>query len=137
MGMFCIYSCTSCGHEVTTWGPQEFYRDASGNRQPYGHPGPCSEEARSRGIAGFEAQKYCTRCGKTQRVILGETQAPCLDPIEAWRSCGGLDAASLRGAARCPDCGSEALLLTLPEDRPVACPRCGRGVMVLSGGGVG
>jgi DNA-directed RNA polymerase subunit RPC12/RpoP len=136
VGMLCVYSCTTCGHQVTTWGPREFYRDANGDRQAYGHPGPSTAEARLRGIAGFDAQKYCIGCGETQEVVLSELECPSSDPVEAWRCSTELDSPNFQTPGRCPGCGSESLFLALPEDDPPACPRCGQGKLVLTGGGV-
>jgi hypothetical protein len=89
-----------------------------------------------RGIAGFDAQKYCVACGKTQEIVLSELESPSSDPVEAWRSSTELDSPNLQTPGRCPACGSESLLLALPEDEPPRCPRCGQGKLVLTGGGV-
>jgi DNA-directed RNA polymerase subunit RPC12/RpoP len=130
MGMLCIYRCESCGWEFSTWGPREFFRDASGNRHAYGHPFPCSPEAERQGIHGLDAQLYCLVCGKTSEVVLNEFAGPIRDPIRAWQTPESPE------KPRCPHCGQQRLVASLPDDERVPCPRCGRGRMVLAGGGI-
>lgn len=40
MATYCLWKCDSCGYTVETNGPHEFYRDAQGERERYGHPVP-------------------------------------------------------------------------------------------------
>jgi hypothetical protein len=130
MGMSCLYRCDKCGWEFWTWGPREFYRDASGNRLPYGHPLPASPEAERHGISGLDAQLFCLTCGKTHQVVLDEFPRSVHDPLSAWRP------PRTPVQPNCPDCGQPRLVAALPDDQPIPCPRCGRGPLRLAGGGV-
>ena len=44
MGACYRWTCGKCGFEAETDGPWEFYRDAKGRIQDFGHPAPISEE---------------------------------------------------------------------------------------------
>lgn len=135
--MFCLYRCDQCGWEMSTWGPREFYRDASGARQPYGHPTALSAEAAARGIDGFDAQRYCVPCGRCCVVTVTEFVSPVHDPLTAWQ--GDHQAPQARQDLPppvCPHCGTPNPLAALPEDEPTTCPACSRGTLRLAGGGV-
>jgi len=100
----------------------EFYRDTSGVRKPYGHPGPASEEAAERGIWGFSSIGYCPRCDITEDFILEEFERP-------WKRFSDRDARrkyQLNHEPRCSNCGGR-LYEVLPEGE-ITCPRCNKGV---------
>jgi hypothetical protein len=128
MGAGYRHTCDACGYTVSTSGPWEFYRDSTGQRKPYGHPGPSSPEAKARGIAGFSAMMYCSSCDKVVDVIMQEYPTTFGDPLGAWL---GASNERLQGIkARCPDCGGTDLVLGGRKDAVVLCPRCRAGHLV-------
>lgn len=131
MGTGYAYLCNGCGYSVSTSGPWEFYRDSQGNRKPYGHPVPTSQEARERGICGFSADMYCPKCDKIFDIILSEFKGPPNDYFSAWaawREPGG----ELKDAGRvkCPECHDTNLIWNTKETEKVVCPRCKEGTML-------
>ena len=112
MGAGYVHECDQCGYSIHTSGPWEFYRDSEGNRKPYGHPKPSSEEARRRGIWGFSAILYCPKCDKTYDIVLNEFRF------------------KEEKAVKCPECGSTSLLCAACGDTGITCPRCGKGNLV-------
>ena len=76
MGAHYTYRCEACGHEVSTSGPWEFYRDEQGRRQAYGHPVPCSKEAARRGVYGLSGELYCPTCDRVFDLVLVEFKQP-------------------------------------------------------------
>ena len=133
--MLCIYKCTSCAWEFQTWGPREFFVNAAGERESYGHPLPCSDEARQAGVFGLDARRYCVECGAVSGVVLEEFDPPLHDPFKVWDD--GANRSERRSLdPECGACGSRNLVAALPEDVETPCRKCGAGQLVLSGGGV-
>ena len=79
-----VWECNICGHKVRTNGSWEFYRDASGQRQYYGHPIAKSREALKRGVKGFSENLYCRKCDEVRDIIVYEFEKP-MDDLKAWR----------------------------------------------------
>jgi len=104
------FECSSCGYTVRTSGPWEFYRDASGQRQLYGHPraGPMMtrksimkirDKARrhemlthfeswlkrqpSLTVDGFSENLYCRRCDEVKDVVVYRCEN-AVDVDMAW-----------------------------------------------------
>lgn len=120
MGAGYEYICDTCGYKVETSGPWEFYRDTEGQRKPYGHPVPMSQEAEEAGIKGFSINAYCPQCDRVRDVILVEFETP-RDYHAAWAGCGRLpDDHQLT----CGICGGR-LCEYLPGK--LSCPRCQKG----------
>ena len=115
MGSGTEWKCNSCGYEVITSGPWEFYRDATGQRKPYGHPVPISDEARQAGMKGFSVKWYCPDCRTVQDVILIEYKEPVAH-YEKWKGFGQ----SSESAPECPKCGAELKRMLKGH----VCPRC-------------
>ena len=111
-----IHLCHQCGYEVNTSGPWEYYLDNQGNRQPYGHPIPLTEEAEAQGISGYTAQVYCSTCGKTVEVIWEKwdypNQFPGPEELKNPPPC-------------CPQCQNADLVLDPVPG--VMCPKCQQG----------
>jgi hypothetical protein len=122
MATYCEWTCDSCGYLVETNGPHEFYLDAQGERQRYGHPVPRSEEAAKAGVSGLTTVAYCPVCDEVREVVI-ERFDPPRNFITCWLGSHDLIEPT------CPACGS-ALLDELPD---VPCPRCASGRL---GGGV-
>lgn len=58
MSSYYSHGCDRRAYTVIASGPREFYRDAQGQRRPYGHPIPASQKARERGTARLAANLY-------------------------------------------------------------------------------
>ena len=116
MGQVYKWACKSCGHEVTTGGAWEFYRDKSAKRRAYGHPVPVSKVAKKSGIKGFTTDRYCPECGVVRKVIDIEFLEP-QDYITAWIS---YDAAP----EPCPTCGTWLLWEVKVVHAPSAAKGC-------------
>lgn len=109
------FECSCCGYTVRTAGSWEFYRDESGQRQPYGHPrtGPMMtrksimkirDKARRREmlvhfesllkrqpsttVNGFSENLYCHRCDAARDVVIYEFENP-VDVDTAWEELAG------------------------------------------------
>ena len=122
MGLYTRYKCRDCRFEAELGGPEEFYIDAEGKRQFYGHPVPVSEEAVERGIAGFWLRLWCDECRREREVVIAEFDTPRQRPSEAW---GDLQIDQAAGVEpKCPKCGSKQLREVLDDD---TCPRCAKG----------
>ena len=116
MATYCEWKCESCGYVVETNGPHEFYIDAQGHRQRYGHPVPRSAEAEQAGVSGLTTVAYCPVCDELHEVVIEEF-APPRNFITCWLGAHNLIEPT------CPECGS-ILLEALPD---VPCPRCPNG----------
>ncbi|TET77632.1 hypothetical protein E3J38_09685 [candidate division TA06 bacterium] len=128
MGAKYVYRCDKCSYSVCTSGPWEFYRDTQGNRKPYGHPEPTSEEARLRGIYGLSGDLYCSDCGKVFDLIVVEFKKPSHDSLSVWSCrCEPKDEFKQQGMVKCPECGNTHLILEPDNEKPIACPRCKEG----------
>jgi len=101
---------------VETNGPHEFYVDAQGEHERYGHPVPRSEEAEEAGVSGLTMVAYCPVCDEVHEVVIKE-----FDPPRNFVTCW-LGAHTLIEPT-CPECTS-TLLEELPD---VPCPRCAHG----------
>lgn len=130
MGTGRTYRCNNCNHSASTYGLSEFYRNSEGIRKPYGHPGPCSEEARNRGIYGFSAEVYCYSCDEIFDLPIVEFKEPTQKYLSAW---GGNwepkeEPSELENG--CPRCGGDTMILAPPKDgKKILCPRCKKGEM--------
>lgn len=130
MGSCYSHHCDHCGYSVTTSGPWEFYRDANGQRKPYGHPIPMSREGRERGIAGLAAALYCLKCDKVFDLVIVEFKQPARDSLSVWSGAAEPQEAFKReGAVKCPDCGDTRLLLEGDKSTEKLCPRCKGGTL--------
>ncbi|MFA5054556.1 MAG: hypothetical protein WC562_00035 [Dehalococcoidia bacterium] len=103
MAIHNTFECSSCGYTVRTSGPWEFYRDESGQRQPYGHPraGPMMtrksimkirDKTRRREmltqfeswlkrqpsstVNGFSENLYCRQCDEVRYAVIYEFEHP-------------------------------------------------------------
>jgi len=56
------YQCDHCGYQVPLTTVQQFYVDAAGIRQRFGHPCETRPEAINARVKGFEAWLYCGEC---------------------------------------------------------------------------
>jgi len=121
------YRCPECLRKYGTSGPWEFYRDDKGRRMPYGHPGPYTQEAALRGIAGLFADMLCLDCGQEVNVVLEEFNKKPVKSILSWI---GLKKEN-NDTEKCPACGSRKLLLSPPEKTLITCPSCGKGQLQL------
>lgn len=131
MGAKFRHKCDRCGHCVFTSGPWEFYRDSKGNRKPYGHPVPTSEDAKQRGIYGLSGDIYCPKCDKVFDLVLVEFVKPALDSLMVWAGgCEPRGEFKREGAVKCPLCDSIDLILETSENREVLCPRCKAGKLL-------
>ncbi len=131
MGACFSHRCDRCGYVVTTSGPWEFYRDAEGQRKPYGHPVPMSREALEQGIAGLSANLYCVHCDKVFDLIVVEFKTPARDALSVWAgNCEPQEVFKKEGAVKCPECGATALLLEGDENPQKTCPRCKAGTLI-------
>jgi hypothetical protein len=134
MGASFVWHCPHCGYKVTTSGPWEFYRDASGNIKPYGHPAPTSPEAESAGISGLLAYAYCANCDAVRQVILVEFRRPHHDPATFWvhpePRPEPMPPYSPSPVPICPVCFNPGIVYASDEDcSPPRCPRCRCGVL--------
>jgi uncharacterized protein YbaR (Trm112 family) len=134
MGTGYSCKCDRCGYSVSTSGPWEFYRDSKGNRKPYGHPVPTSEEARERGIYGFSGELYCPKCDrKFEDLILvefvGSSPDYSLDYLSAWAAWGKAED-MFKGGVTCPECHVTNLIWDTTEAEEAVCPRCKEGILV-------
>jgi Zn finger protein HypA/HybF involved in hydrogenase expression len=124
------HTCDKCGFFVGTSGLWEFYRDRSGKRKPYGHPGPCSDEAAAAGIAGLSADLYCTSCGNVSELIVVEFKEPAPVSMAVWAGhCEAQDKYKEEGAVRCPHCGGQRMILESDDEGDVPCPKCADGIL--------
>ncbi len=131
MGAGYRYKCDTCGYSVSTSGPWEFYRDSKGNRKPYGHPSPASEEAKQRGIYGLSGVLYCPKCDKTFELVLVEFMKPSQDSLSLWWGrCEPRDEFKQEGVVKCPKCDSTNMILEPAEGGEVVCPRCKEGKLL-------
>ena len=131
MGAGFRHKCDKCGYSVFTSGPWEFYRDSKGNRKPYGHPVPTSEEAKQRGIYGLSGELYCPRCDKTFDLILVEFTRSSRDSLSVWVGrCELRDEFKQEAAVKCPYCDSTYMILGAAEGVEVVCPRCKEGKLL-------
>ena len=131
MGTGYTYKCDGCGYSVSTSGPWEFYRDSEGNRKPYGHPVPTSEEAKERGIYGFSGELYCPKCDKTFDLILVEFKGSSLDYFSAWAGWGEAeDVSRQEGGVICPECHVTNLIWDTTEAEEAVCPHCKEGILL-------
>jgi hypothetical protein len=128
MGAGYRHTCDRCSYTIDTSGPWEFYRDLLNQRKPYGHPGPMSQEAEERGVAGYYAIMYCLVCNQKVDVILQEFRPPVSSGFEALARIS--DSQYGGNEARCPNCGVGDLVLGPREDAIVVCPQCRKGTMV-------
>lgn len=122
------YRCSECGKEYNTSGPWEFYRNRKGERIPYGHPGPLTEEARLSGIHGFFANMLCLDCGREVDVILEDFYKQPTGFIESLKRLWKKDD---ENEIRCPHCKSTDLLLDKEEGHGIICPGCRQGKLEL------
>lgn len=131
MGIGYRYMCDRCLYFVSTSGPWEFYRDNEGNRKPYGHPIPASEEAEERGIYGFAGRLYCPKCDKTCDIVLVEFTRPSPDYGSAWAGWyERRDESKQEERAICPECRTTQMIWDTKETEKVTCPRCGEGTLL-------
>jgi DNA-directed RNA polymerase subunit M/transcription elongation factor TFIIS len=131
MGAGFRYKCDRCGYSISTSGPWEFYRDVKGNRKPYGHPVPTSEEAKERGIYGLSAELYCPKCAKTFDLILVEFTRPSRDSLSVWAGgCEPRDEFKRKDTVKCPECGGTNMILAPTEGEDVVCPSCKEGKLL-------
>jgi DNA-directed RNA polymerase subunit M/transcription elongation factor TFIIS len=130
MGTGYTYKCDRCGYAVSTSGPWEFYRDSKGNRKPYGHPVPTSQEAKERGIYGFSGDLYCPKCDKIFDVVLVEFTGPLRDYFAAWAGWREpRDEFKEEGGVKCPECHVTNMIWDTSEAEKVVCPRCKEGIL--------
>lgn len=130
MGAGFKYVCSVCGHSIETSGPWEFYRDSKGNRHPYGHPSPVSDEAVQSGIYGLSGEVYCPACDKVFDVVLVEFKEPSLDTLSVWSGrCEPTEKFKKEGAVHCPQCGNSHLILGPDDEVKILCPRCQKGIL--------
>lgn len=133
MGAAYQLRCNKCGHAVSTSGPWEFYRDAQGQVKDYGHPVPCSKEAKQCGIAGLRASLYCPDCDKVSEVVIVEFKEPSRQALDVWSGrAEPKDEYMREEGVRCPACQGSRLVLAPEDGQTVACPRCRSGAMVAS-----
>ena len=127
MGSYLRYRCPRCRFDIAIGGPDEFYLGADGERRPYGHPEPASEEAARRGVDGFWMTLWCDGCRAARRVVTVEFEQPCA-PLDAWSGRGVACPGYLVDEESCPDCAS-VLLDEIPGATPL-CPSCRAGPLV-------
>ena len=130
MGASYLHTCDNCGYSVSTSGPWEFFRDAEGARQPYGHPAPMSREAKSRGIFGLSAHVYCPHCDRTFDLVLIEYKKPTSKSLSVWMDKSEPADEYDGKVLKCPKCGNTDLLLDESDGKEVVCPRCNKGKLV-------
>jgi rRNA maturation protein Nop10 len=131
MGAEYVLECDKCGRSIRISGPWEFYRDETGRRKPYGHPGPMSEEAKERGVYGLSATMYCPDCGRVSSLILVEFVTPVKYPQPVWLGHHEpKDEYKGEDPIKCPKCGSTNLL-DEPPDTELPCPRCKQGRLII------
>ena len=131
MGAGYIFKCDHCDYSFFTTGPWEFYRDFKGNRHPYGHPSPFSEEAAKQGIAGLFCCVYCPNCDGTKELIIVEYKKPSKNSLMVWSGrCEPKEEYKEAGAVKCPTCGNTKLILGPEEIKSIDCPRCKKGKMI-------
>lgn len=125
------HTCDNCGYCVHTSGPHEFYRDSNGNRKPYGHPVPLSEEAKQRGIYGSSEILYCAKCDEVVDVILVEYEQPIGVTGVGWSGpCIPKDEYKEEKPIKCPKCGMQELFYAALEGEEPICPRCRKGKLI-------
>ena len=134
MGQGFPLECNVCGAKHEPSGPWEFYRDARGELQDYGHPTPKSKEAEAAGIHGFFAEMYCMACGDLRNIILEEYEEPVASALDL-----------LTGDSRptikyrdeddpaCPVCATRGLILRPEPLADIPCPQCEDGQLQLVG----
>jgi len=129
MGSGCDYKCEKCGYKFTTSSSWEFYRDAKGKIQCYGHPGPLSVEALKSGIYGFMDTKYCLNCRKLVDILLVEFDKPA-DYHAAWGY--GLLGGEYQPVI-CPYCNKTDFLEDedIISKKFILCPKCNKGKLLL------
>ncbi|MFC1977178.1 hypothetical protein ACFLWS_02790 [Chloroflexota bacterium] len=124
MGAGHTWKCSTCGYKIEISGLWEFYRDRNGNRNPYGHPTPSSEEAKEMGVKGFTSVEYCPKCRKVREVIVKEYEKPIIGGGH-W----GSKEPAVEYEALCPKCGT-GLEDHLNESD--VCPKCNKGNFEIS-----
>lgn len=125
MGAGFTHKCSHCGYSISTSGPWEFYRDSQGNRKPYGHPVPISEEAEKQGIHGLSGELYCPNCDKVFNLILVEFKNPSNDTLSIWSGrCEPKEEFRQENMVKCPECGNTNMILEPVKDKVIICPRC-------------
>lgn len=123
MATFFHHTCDTCGYEFDTSGPHEFYRDKRGRVADYGHPVPCSREARESGVSGFYGKMWCLKCDASADIVLREFREPVGRDEDIWTP-GQHPEKDVTIA--CTACGDETPILgEAPLGREVPCPRCG------------
>lgn len=130
------YKCDRCGYSVSTSGPWEFYRDATGIMRLHTYPDPPCREAQEHNIYGCSARLHCLDCDEPFDLVLFEFEKPCsrqgiydaLDQLEAELKTEG----KLRGAEpiECPKCHGMNLIPGPPDGGQQTCPRCKEGKLV-------
>ncbi len=130
MGVGYRYMCDWCLYFVRTSGPWEFYRDSKGNRKPYGHPVPTSEEAEKRGIQGFSGDLYCPKCDKTFDTVLVEFAGPSEGYASTWAGWNERTNELMHEERfMCPECRTTQMIWNTREAEEAVCPRCKEGIL--------
>ncbi len=136
MGIEYAHRCNKCRYMVYTSGPWEFYRDSEGGRKRYRRPRLSAEEARERGIYGFDADLYCSKCEKNYDLILVEYKQPTYDVGAAQKLEREPKDEFKNEKPKCPACGNTSLLLEGGWSQWITCPRCKDGVLVATWQGI-
>ena len=123
MATFWRHECDSCGYSFETSGLHEFYVDADGRLQDYGHPLAKSREAKEAGISGFYAHARCLNRDENVDVVVREFEHPVGRHDGIWTR-GALPEKQVD--VRCPLCGDDAPVMgDVPLGPSVICPKCG------------
>lgn len=130
MGVGYRYMCDRCFYCVRTSGPWEFYRDSKGNRKPYGHPVPTSEDGKEQGIWGFSGDLYCPKCDKTFDIVLVEFTGPSEGYASAWAGWKRWTELKHERRAICPECRTTQMIWDTKEAEKAVCPRCKEGMLL-------